>query len=240
MKKFSLILTVLVILAFVGVVTPALADTLEVLPTDHDFGDVEVGTTVTVIISMTNINGSDVEVYGLGFQAGGSADFSLVSSPPVPFIIVPGETVEVEVAFSPSAAGYVTAILEIESTDSLTPVHEVFFGGVGVATQPNPVTIQTILDFFDDSVEAGTLEGRGRPQLAKFRLCVMRWLLETAGELIEQDRDRAARFMLQRAWLRSDGLVGRLYDFVVGDARDELNGMILQLMADMGCEWTEQ
>ena len=168
MKKLSLILRGTLISVFVGVFavllplnTLANPDTLEVLPTDHDFGDVEVGTTVTTIVSMRNVNGRDVEVFGLGFQAGSSADYSMVDSPRVPFIVIPGETVEVEVAFSPSADGYVTAVLQVESTDSLNPVHEVFLCGVGVDTQPEPVTIQAILDFFDASIVAGTLDGIG-------------------------------------------------------------------------------
>ncbi|NIM11802.1 MAG: choice-of-anchor D domain-containing protein, partial [Candidatus Aminicenantes bacterium] len=139
MKRLRLILLTSIILVFMFwlyTIPSAYADTLEVLPIDHYFGDVEVGTKVTTIVSMTNINGSDVEVYGLGFQAGSSGDFSLANSPPVPFIVVPGETVDVEVAFSPSAAGYVTAVLEIESTDSLNPYQYVFFGGVGMDTQP--------------------------------------------------------------------------------------------------------
>jgi hypothetical protein len=41
--------------------------------------------------------------------------------------------------------------------------------------------------------------------------------------------------VLERAYIRSDGLL-RPNDFVDGEARAELNGMIGQLMADMGCE----
>jgi len=240
MRKFNLISKSLMIMFFMlwlSAPAQAYADTLEVLPTDHDFGDVEVGTKVTTIISMTNINGSDVEVYGLGFQAGGSADFILADSPPVPFIVVPGETVEVEVTFTPSAAGYVTAVLEIESTDSLTPVHEVFLGGVGVEVQPPSWSIQDILDFFDASVKAGTLDGRGqRDRVKRARLRAFRFLLVGAGTLIEGGYMGWACFTLERAYLRSDGLLYRPPDFVVGDARAELNGMIGQLMADMGCE----
>ena len=211
------------------------ADTLEVLPTVHDFGDVEVGTTVTTFISMTNINGSDVEVYGLGFQAGGSGDFSLVNPPATPFNLAVGEMVDVEVAFSPSAAGYVTAALEIESTDWTNQIQTVFLGGVGVDTQPPPPSIEPILAFFDASVEAGTLEGRGELQImARARLRAMRNLLKATGDFIEGGYMGWACFTLRRAYLRSDGLL-RPPDFVEGDARAELNGMIGQLIADLGC-----
>jgi HYDIN/CFA65/VesB family protein len=238
MRKFSLIPTSLIIMIFMlWLIVPAqaYADTLEVLPTDHDFGDVEVGATVTTIISMTNINGSDVEVYGLGFQAGSSADFSMVDAPPVPIIVIPGETVEAEVAFTPSAVGYVTAVLEVESTDSLTPVHEVFLGGVGVAVQPPSWDIQDILAFFDASVEAGTLDGRGdRDRIKRARLRAFRFLLVATGTLIERGYYGWACNVLERAYIRSDG-IPRPKDFVEGVARAELNAMIGQLMADMGC-----
>lgn len=213
---------------------PAYADRLEVLPTDHDFGDVEVGTTVATIISMTNINGKDVEVYGLGFQAGGSADFSLANSPPVPFIIVPGETVEVEVAFTPSACGYVSAVLEIESSDMIEPLQTVFLGGVGVAVQPPPMSIEDILDFLDGSVMAGTLAGQGHGKSALARLFVFRKTIETAGKLIDRGRIGAACKLLSRAYQRCDGLL-RPPDFVDGEARAELSAMIGQLMADLEC-----
>jgi hypothetical protein len=194
---------------------------------------------VTTIVSMTNINGSDVEVYGIGFQEGSSGDFSVVNLPEAPseenpLSIVPGETVEVEVAFVPSAAGYVTAVLQIESSDSLNPLQEVVLGGVGVDTH-EPVTIQAILDFYDASVAAGTLDGTGANDRVKiFRLRSFRCLLVAAGHLIEGGHYGLACFLIDRAFIRSDGFP-RPRDFVEGDARSELNGMIGQCMADMGC-----
>jgi hypothetical protein len=210
-------------------------DTLEVLPTDHDFGDVEVGTTASTLVSMTNINGSPVEVYGLAFQAGGSDAYSMVDAPPLPFILLPGESVDVEVAFAPPAAGYFSAVLQVESTDSLNPLQEVFFGGVGVDTQPDPVTIQAILEFYDAGVAAGTIDGNGpsdRSQRAKRK--VFRFILVAAGTLIEGGYYGWACHVLERAFIRSDGLL-RPKDFIVGADVAELNSMIGQLMADMGC-----
>ena len=236
-KKLINILFIPISVLALLLVTPApvYADTLEVLPTDHDFGDVEVGMTATTIVSMTNINGSDVEVYGLGFQVGSSADYSMVDAPPVPFMVVPGETVEVEVAFSPSAAGYVTAVLLVDSTDSINPVQEVSLGGVGVEVQPPSWGVGDILAFFDASVEAGTLDGRGeRPRMKRARLRAMRNLLKAAGDLLEGGYMGWACFMLERAHVRSDGMP-RPLDFVEGADNAELNGMIGQLMADLGC-----
>lgn len=237
MRKFSLILTVFLILTFMpGFATLAQADCLEVDPTDHDFGDVEVGTTATTIISMTNINGSDVTIYGVEFQAESSGDFSLPSPPAVPIVLAPGNTVEVEVAFTPSADGYVSAVLEIESSDMIESTQTVFLGGVGVAVQPPPVSIQSILEFYDASIAAGTLDGTGsRDRVRKIKRKAFRFLLVAAGTLIEGGYYGWACHVLERSYVRSDGLC-RPRDFVDGEARAELNGMILQLMADLGCE----
>ena len=96
---------------------------------------------------------------------------------------------------------------------------------------PEP-TIDAILDFFDESVEDGTLEGRGRGWLAKLRLCLMRQLLVIAGEFIEHDRLNKARFLLQCAHKRCDGEPWPR-DFVEGPATEELAEMIVDLMENL-------
>ncbi len=206
--KSSLLFALVVVLASVSLLAfsaPAYADRLEVLPTDHDFGDVEVGTTVTTIIIMTNINGSAVTVERIEFQAGGSADFSVANAPDVPFSLIPGEGAEVEVAFTPSADGYVSAALEIESTDWSNPIQTVSFGGVGVFVQPS-VTIEDRLAFFDASVAAGTIDGTGPTDQARMNhLKVFRSILLLAADAIDDGKTELACQVLERSYLPSDG-----------------------------------
>jgi len=95
--------------------------------------------------------------------------------------------------------------------------------------------IYPTLVFFDESVEDGTLEGRGRGWLAKLRLCIMREMLVIAGEFIENEQTQYACFMLKRAYKRCDG-ESRPRDFVVGDAVPELAEMIQTLRTSLGCE----
>jgi hypothetical protein len=138
MKKLSLISVATLTLVFVAVLAVvfplnALAnpDILEVSPTSHDFEDVEVGTTVTKFVSLRNVNGRAITVESIEFLPGSSGDFSIMYAPPIPFDLAIGEAVEVEVAFTPSAEGYVSAVLEITSTDSTNPTQQVFLGGAG-------------------------------------------------------------------------------------------------------------
>ena len=207
---------------------------IEVSPWTHDFGDVQVGTSSTTIIIISNIDGHVLVISSIGFGGGSSSDFSITLAPTLPAVVDSGEWIDVEVTFSPSSEGYASAVLEIESNDPVNSLVKVDLGGVGVAVAPPLVTIEDILTFFDESVDDGTLSGRGRGWLAKLRLCLMRQMLEIAGEFIEHDRINAACFMLQRAYLRTDGLPWPR-DFVEGEATDKLADMIWDLRVGLGC-----
>ncbi len=102
--------------------------------------------------------------------------------------------------------------------------------------EPEVLDIDEILNFFDQSVQEGTLEGQGHLRMVKdARLRAMRRPLEIAGYLIEKERFRAACSQLLRADKRSDGRP-RPHDLVVGKAVSELNGMIQELRVNLGCQ----
>ena len=125
---------------------------------------------------------------------------------------------------------------EPEPNEADAALFQASANSVGISAQQSPVSIQDILAFFDASVEARTLDGRGqRPQSKKARLRVFRFHLLAASTPIEAGRDGLACHRLEHAYLRSDGQTPPP-DFLVGDATAELNTMILQLIADMGCE----
>lgn len=97
------------------------------------------------------------------------------------------------------------------------------------------VTIDDILEFFDQSVEDGTLEGSGRPWPAKIRLLRMRIMLKFSAILIKTGNIELACWELQRACDRCDG-GWPPPDSVEGEASPELAEMILELMESLGCE----
>lgn len=238
MKKLSLAAICAVVLVFVvGVSTPVQADPIiEVVPLEHDFGDVQVGSSSTGMITISNIDGHDLEIGPVSLS--GNADF-YISMAPDP-IVGSGMSTQVEITFTPSAAGYVSATLEIESNDPGSPFLSVSLAGMRVSQEPPPsVTIDDILSFFDPSVEDGTLQGRGRlPGVAEWRLNRFRNTIVAAGVFIDRGWIGLACLQLKRADNRCDGQGDRYWnwDFVDGEAQVELNAMILQLMADLGCE----
>ena len=54
---------------------------LEITPLQYNFGEVEVGNTVTTIILLTNFNGHAIIVSSVAFQDGSDPDFSLGNVP---------------------------------------------------------------------------------------------------------------------------------------------------------------
>lgn len=91
MKRLSLISVILVFVAWFAVPT-ANAD-IEVAPMPYDFGDVELGTSDTVIITITNVPGVVFEplaIYNVTLQPGCDPDFSISMSPSFPLYLDPG------------------------------------------------------------------------------------------------------------------------------------------------------
>ena len=210
---------ILVLLAF-----PIIASAqLEVLPAAHDFGDVEVGSAATMLVTVTNLGGSEVV---LDAALSGSADFAITSS--VPGTISPDEYVYIQVTFTPSAVGNVVADLIINGSNASS------LAGVGVSIEPPPsVTVADILAFFDASVADGTLVGNGPGKSADGRRNALRNMIEAAGDLIEDGAIGEAWQQLLDAYQRCDGL-DRPPEFVAGPAAPTLAAMILDLIAALG------
>ncbi len=93
-------------------------------------------------------------------------------------------------------------------------------------------SIEDIIAFFDQAVEDDAIEGRGHGWYAKLRLSMMRQLLVIAGEFIEQDRTKAACYILNYAYKSCDGEPGPS-DLVVGDETGTLADMIDALIEEL-------
>jgi hypothetical protein len=92
---------------------------------------VSVGTTTTVIITLSNLGGSVLTVSELTFT--GSGDFTLNSAAPgVPISIAPGASVDVPVDYTPSVPTAVSAVLWIGSDDPDEGIRSVQFHGTGI------------------------------------------------------------------------------------------------------------
>jgi hypothetical protein len=229
----SAVLLALAVLPASAIVIVDVPD-IEVSPLEYNFGDVVLGSSATTTVTISNAGQGALVVSGIGLELGGSADFSIVSVPALPVELAYLDSVTVEIGYTASAVGPPSAVLGIASKDPNESLVEVALSGTGVEPAPPPPplppTIDEVISFLDEAVEAGTLEGTGRwPRVARARLRAFRSMLEIAKVLIERNRTNAAWFILRNAYRLADGSP-RPPDFVAGEACPELASMILEVM----------
>ena len=204
---------------------------IEVSPLSHDFGNVELGTSTTLVATISNVGTGDLTVSSIALET----DFPITSAPSVAIVVGPGETKDVEITYTPSSLGYNSAVLKITSDDPDEPVVEVMLSAVGITT-PSPPSeqIANILSFFDTSIADTTLEGRGPGKSAKKRLKALRNMIKAAGDFIEEELLEDACQQLMDVSTRMDGQY-KPPDFVKGESVEELETMVQSLLTSLGC-----
>ena len=98
-------LALVVGLAVLAAPLSASAQCIEVTPESWDYGDVKVGTGESQIITIHSCATSDLSVFYIGIVEGDFEAFTVSSVPDVPFALAGGETLEVEVTFTPLGLG---------------------------------------------------------------------------------------------------------------------------------------
>jgi hypothetical protein len=107
---------------------------------------------------------------------------------------------------------------------------------IGADEYMSEISIDTIIDFFEQSVFDGTIYGSGKKQnIAKLKLWIFSQTLKNAKYFIENDEIENACKALNRAFLRCDSDPWPI-DFVEGEDVVELADMILELMDELGCQ----
>ena len=109
----------------------SIAEDAEVYPKQFDFGNVEVGSTETTSVRISNISGSKVDYLSVAFYGDTCGVFSVVTSP-VPTTIPESETVEIQIGYSPSSSEQCSADFYIYTDGSPLPSSIVTFTGTGV------------------------------------------------------------------------------------------------------------
>ncbi len=149
MRKICLTGMLVTSLIFAGHLTIAQANPdIEVIPLVIDFGEVEIGNSITDTITVNNISPVQQEILNLfAVQLSGDSDsdFTIITNP-APISLQPGESADIEIAFAPSAVGSSTAILQIISNDPANGLVELQLSGIGV---PSSSMVPLILKGFE-------------------------------------------------------------------------------------------
>jgi hypothetical protein len=214
---------------------PQTAPDIEVFPTMlfWDFGDVEVGQNATFMVQIYNYGNADLTISSVTLT--GDAAFAITAGPETPLVLAPNTSIGVdfEVTFTPSAAGMVSANVEIVSDDEDESNVSVTLNGYGTITEfPPTEQIQAILSYFNASAAAGTLQGYGPGNSPEKRLNALRNMIEAVSDLINAGDYVLAVDQLEAIAKKTDG-IAKPQDFVVGEAVAELNAKIEALITDL-------
>jgi len=143
--------------------------------TGYDFGQVEVGSTATTAISITNLEDTSTTITGIVLAKTDCNDFFLISTPES-MTIPPNETIAVEVGFKPSTIGTCSDTLRIYSGSPFP--HSVTLTGTGIeATSARPDTlnvnqtylaqVEDIKSFMQTNLANAKLKGSGNGKSAE-------------------------------------------------------------------------
>ena len=210
-----------------------------VAPSAVDFGDVVLGDSSAMIVTITNEGQQSLQVTGVSLLDGSgpiSLDSVTVGGLPAapPFTLAPAETADVTLGFSPGAEALFADTLRVTSDDFDEPSTDVPVSGVGVVVDEPPAEIIAgCLDAIDAAVAAGTLAGSGPGKSAAGRLGALINKIEAAGDALADGLEGNACDQLASAQSRVDG-VEPPPDFAAGaalgsvfscleDARDALD-----------------
>ncbi len=205
---------------------------IDVTPLALNFGSVAVGTSFTLITTISNTGEGDCIVTSLTLSG---TDFFLNQlTPTPPFNVPPATWIEVWMDYTPGEVGDDSGELQIASNDPDEPIVTVSLSGTGIEAPSPPVTVEAILTFYDESVSDGKLSGTGPGNSAEGRLKALRNMIEAAGDLIDDGNLVEGCQQLMDAYNRCDGLP-KPPEFVEGDAADDLAKMILELVESLAC-----
>ncbi len=102
---------------------------IDVARSSLEFGGVKVGDSNVGFVTVENLGTADLQVSSLALNGPESGDYQLLSAP---FTVLPGDTHDVDIQFSPSTPDLRNATLQIFSNDADESLVEVQLSGVGL------------------------------------------------------------------------------------------------------------
>ncbi|MBZ0267176.1 choice-of-anchor D domain-containing protein, partial [bacterium] len=109
----------------------AIAPNVAVTPASYDFGNVVAGASATSFFAVANTGNAPLSVASVTIVGADAAEFAVLDDPGS-FTLSPGETLAIEVGFTPSALGPKSASLRVASDDPDTPALDAPLSGNGV------------------------------------------------------------------------------------------------------------
>lgn len=127
-------------------------------PDSINFQDVILGQTVTIEIRIVNTGSSDLIISDISISSGTSSTFS-VAADHSGYIVKPGDTINLNVVYSPQEAGIDTGTITISSNDPDQPSLNIPLSGNGLPAPVAEIEVNP-MDINFDTVYIGQTESR--------------------------------------------------------------------------------
>jgi hypothetical protein len=218
--KYSRILSILFVLALMAWPAEPMA---QINHSSADFGDVVIGATGTIVVTITNTGGGDFFFrYSLpenscGFTASGENNLVLSSARP---------SAELTLAWSPLEPGQCSAELQVINGRTVAAIIEVTGNAILEQAKIEVPEVPSLVDAFDEWVANGDIMAKGRGKAGAHYIKAYRNLLVKAVHLMERGQARKAYMKLMLAQRLSRQL---LKGYAVWDLRQEINSALASL-----------
>ena len=206
-----------------------------VSPTTLSFGNVEIGESSMLIATISNEGNCPLEVIVV---YGGGPDWMDFTFTPDAATVDPGAHIDLLVTYTPPDVGLSEAFLNISSNDPDEPTVLLMLTGNGVpATIPPEQIFQDLLDFYDENIDDGDLQGIGPGNSAENREHAIRNMIIAANDLYADGFIEEACEQLWDIYMKIDGESPPASppDFIEGDAVEEFRQQVLDLLEAIGC-----
>ena len=248
LQKKCISIVVVALILFLSNITNALET-----PLSYNFGEVPIGSSSTAFISISTST-TEVPLNLWAALENGEHYKIKTSIPPLGIPLSPGETVAIEIVFTPTTTQAVFDTLYIDASNPNPLFGFSIREEIKLVGNETEISINDILTFFDTSVASGTITGSERGKANDYtlaslqqnvqkskkdksadnRLNSFRNMLEEAGQLIDNGDLEDACGQLKSSYRKCDGNDSPP-DFVEGYSAPEMAGMINELRAKLEC-----
>lgn len=244
MRSSKILMNVLIIF-LIAILSPDFSESA-IDTQGYDFGNVEVGSTQTNVVNISNPNYASVVLTGISFAPDSCNDFSMGASFSIPKTIQPGESVNVEIIYSSNFVGECSATLEIYTGSPFSPSDKVTFTGNGVEQEPEQTDpdnisqlllekLQKIIDYTNESYTYQAFRSSEQDSLGERRFKAFKKMLVVSYNLIDNGHFKAAHNKLKEVYKKADGKPDS-NNFVSSEKATHLALMLHDLIDSFGFE----
>jgi hypothetical protein len=235
-SKFKIIVVFIVFVTITALIPNV--STATISSTGYDFEQVEIGSSKSTTVSITNLGETDTLISGIVFANTRCSDFSITYIPDDKTIPAKG-IMEIEINYTPTITGSCSDTLSIYNGTPFPSV--VAFVGTGVESvsekpellsfqSQSLIQIREIQSFVKESLAENTLQGTGKGKSTpQNRVRSLNKMLAVAALMIENGNIQAAHNKLDAIYKKTDGNSSP-EDFVTGKASVELANRIQDLI----------